>query len=854
MEPVQTSTVTTRYRFQVAIAGRALARPAPHGHCLKGISLGDVLGGLSAFGTVAIIGDINIDITPNKFDTTSLDYQDLIAHYGLYPGHFFTTREDSGTCIDHTILRTSLAATTLVLDATITDHYAVLLSVETNSRIPCRKISRIDFIELDEAINQIDFDTVYSTNDVNVATRCLILPIRLAIKRCTKSYYVSHRRRALKPWITPGLIKCMRHRDNLYRKLKKHPNDEILKLSYKRYRNFCNARIKNAKRHFEREEIRKAGRDGRRLWEAIGKVANVNKPKNIADLLLKVGSSPQSSIDLVNHFFVNVGPNLAHTNMQSSGSNYNLPERFYGKSFAMLETDEREVEQLINSLKADCATGWDDISGSLIRRYKNLIIPPLTYICNLSISTGVFPEQFKTAVIHPIYKAGDRGRFNSYRPISVLSALSKILERILNNRLVNFLETTHLLSVNQFGFRKGRSTADAVHQLVDHVVINLDNRRGCLGIFLDLAKAFDTVSIPRLLHKLQSLGLRGPQFDIFRSYLSERTQYVKIGAYTSDAQPITFGVPQGSILGPTLFLVYINDLCDLQLQNCKIFSYADDTALIFSGADWDETYQSAQAGFSVVRRWLNDNLLTLNAEKTKVVPFSIRNHTISDNSQLKIAVISNHVSVSTTFLEITNSIKYLGVLIDSNLNFRQHINLLSARIRKLIYIFKSLRHVADPYIMKMVYLALGQSLFTYCISVWGGAARTHFILVERAQRVILKVACFKPYRFPTTDLYDFCQVLTVRQLFILWTVLRQHTLTPYDSGSDRRNCIVASCDRLRTAFSHRFFCFLGYFLYNKLHRELHIFGLNNFECKKRLANWLQKLNYDDTEKLLHPIV
>lgn len=226
-----------------------------------------------------------------------------------------------------------------------------------------------------------------------------------------------------------------------------------------------------------------------------------------------------------------------------------------------------------------------------------------------------------------MHKGGDRGDVNNYRPIAVLSALSKILEKIMNRRLIHYLNKYNILSESQYEFREGRSTEDAVIALTNEVVSQLDKGNKCIGVFIDLSKAFDTVSVPILLRKLENIGIRGTPNNLFRDYLQNRKQRVKVGPYYSNDEEINYGVPQGSVLGPTLFLIYVNELCNSQLNHGKIFSYADDTALIFHSHTWEDVKLIAEEGLSKMSNWLKDNLLTLNTNQTNYLTFSITNQT-----------------------------------------------------------------------------------------------------------------------------------------------------------------------------------------------------------------------------------
>lgn len=347
---------------------------------------------------------------------------------------------------------------------------------------------------------------------------------------------------------------------------------------------------------------------------------------------------------------------------------------------------------------------------------------------------------------------------------------------------------------------------------------------------------------------------------LFESYLTKRYQSVRISEYVSNEVPVAFGVPQGSILGPTLFIIYINQLCDLRLPNTMITTYADDTALIFSGRSWEEVHSTAEQSLRVVAKWLKRNVLTLNVTKTKYIPFCITSKTNPDmNFQIKIHSCQNDspnlTDCSCPNLMPADNIKYLGVYLDRNLRWDTHIHKQTARIRKLIYIFKNLRHVADENLIKTVYVSLVQSLIIYCLPIWGGAPKTHFIDIEIAQRCILKVMLFKPYRHPTNSLYQECKLLTVRQLYILHLMLYQHSHVDYTTvhkaiRHKRRKHKVCRIPQFKNKFTNRQLPFLSAFLYNKINQEINIFEMTKNKVKIEVSGWLIKKDYNETETLL----
>ncbi|KAJ8737040.1 hypothetical protein PYW07_000311 [Mythimna separata] len=820
-------------------------------------SLDSLLADLTSYKNIVIVGDLNIDIAYSPSSNQTSDYLDLIASHGMLPAHTLPTRETA--CLDHVMLKTNLSAVTIVLHSSVTDHAPVLLCLKLKTRVKPRPLttSKTNFSTLDQAMITTDFQPIYQLTDANEAADCLITTLIRLLNNHTSTIKLPSNQRLIQPWMTMGMLRCIRNRDAMHYKLKQNPSNSVLSITYKRYRNFCTKILKKLKRDYDRTELREAANDSKKIWKIIKRVTYTETPNTPNTDLLNHSTSPKLAVERVNEFFASVGRNLAQNFSSPSGSEKFTTEMTSSpstlQSFVMLSTDEAEVDEIITSLKTDSATGWDNISTKFLKRYTQILVPLLTHIFNICLNTGTFPRHFKKAIIHPIHKTGDTHCVNNYRPIAVLSSISKILERIVNKRLMKYLEDKKLLSPNQFGFRRGKSTSDAVTKLVDCVVKNIDMKQKVLSIFLDLKKAFDTVSIPNLLLKLEELGIRGKPLEFMKDYLQNRTQCVKIQEHYSRDAPVTFGVPQGSVLGPTLFLIYVNQLCDLKLGNGNIIAFADDTVLTFSGDSWHDTFNSAQKGLNTVLQWLKTHTLTLNTDKTKILTFSMRNSTQPSDTQTVTAhscLLPDVVACTCPKLERCKTIKYLGVILDNGLSFAAHIETLTKRVRKLIFVVKTLRNVAEPQIMRCTYFALCQSLLNYCICAWGGAPKTLLLKLERAQRAVLKVSTFRPILFPTEELYKNCKVLTVRQLFVLNTVLLQHHITPYAIITTRRKDIISQPFRSHYSFTRRFPCFQGPHLYNKINKILNFNSLPNVSLKKKLSTWLQTLNYNNTELLL----
>lgn len=828
-------------------------------------SLDKVLSSISSANEIIMLGDINIDIhtCSSSANSGSNSYLNLMASHGLLPTHTYVTRDESGSCLDHTFLKSKSSAVTLVPQTTLTDHKAVLIflpDAKSKREQPISHKTIINYCGITSDLEQVSLEPLYDSTDPNICISFLTQAVQTIIQNNTKTIKVPCRKRVIKPWITPGILKCIRNRDKLHLNTKK-PNNEIALITYRRYRNYCNKLIKNIKIQYEKSLLEKAGNNNKKIWDTIKSITSTSKQKNCNQDLLTNSSSAEHTLNNINDYYCKVGKTLAEKirNKKITSNSPSTSKITNANSFGLIMVDVKELDATIMSLKSICSVGVDEISNKILKQNKHFFIPPLTYIFNLCIDKGIFPSLLKKSVVIPIHKNGDKTCVENYRPISILPAISKLLEKILNWRLVNYLEKNSILSPNQFAFRSGRSTDDAVQDLTNFVSNSLDEGSKCLSIFLDLAKAFDTISVPLLVKKLDNIGIRGTPLKLFQNYLSGRTQLVKIGSQTSSEIPSGeyYGVPQGSILGPTLFLVYINDLCSLKPSHGEIICYADDTALMFKSKSWEDTFAAAQTGLDTVTKWLQDNYLTLNTTKTKYMTFSIRNNT-QPRDELELFAHDCDSITRPTFchcvpLQKVASIRYLGIIIDENLSFKPHISLLTSRVRKLIYIFKNLRQVAEPHILKRVYFSLCQSLLRYCISSWGGAPKTILLPLEIAQRAVLKVCTFRNFLYPTHLLYAHCEVLTVRQLFLLSIIIKQHSLTPFVTQNPPKRRAYRVCEPnkvYKTAFAQKFFPFLGPYIYNKINKILNIHNKIKSSSKIITYNYLQKLTYTETECVL----
>ena len=461
-----------------------------------------------------------------------------------------------------------------------------------------------------------------------------------------------------------------------------------------------------------------------------------------------------------NEYFVNIGPNLSEKIDPSVNSTTTYKSYLTEPTNSRLQftqISELEVISAINNLENKTSYGCDGISNKLLKLIKNEISKPITLIVNLCLTTGIFPTAFKIAKVKPIYKKGNKSDLNNYRPISLLPTISKIFERVIHTQLYNYLSENKLLCEQQYGFRSQHSTELAAIKLVDYLTHNMDTNKIQTSIYLDLSKAFDTLSFDILLTKFKHYGITGVPLKLLTSYIKDRYQYVIYNGKTSNLLEIRTGIPQGSILGPLFFSIYINDI----IKASAVFNYimyADDTVLyctlycnLEDFVDCD-TETAINRELQKINLWLLRNILTLNVDKTKFMIF----HKRKKVPNLSIALNDIAITKVDTF-------NYLGILLDSNLSWKSHTDMLVLKISTLIGVL----HRVKKYFPKSILLTIYKSLITphlnYGLLLWGNRRSRVNILQKKAIRVVN----FSPYISHSEPIFRNLKLLNMDDLFTL---------------------------------------------------------------------------------------
>ena len=418
------------------------------------------------------------------------------------------------------------------------------------------------------------------------------------------------------------------------------------------------------------------------------------------------------------------------------------------------------------------------------------IINPITHIINQSLQTGIVPDQMKTAKVVPIYKSSDQSILKNYRPISLLSAFSKILEKAMYNQLMGFLNTNNILYRHQYGFRRNHSTIHPIIHLLNHCAeaASKSPPEYTIASLCDLSKAFDVINHDILLNKLHRYGIRGTINEWFKSYLSNRLQFVEIDGNMSSSLPICVGVPQGSILGPLLYLIYVNDIGNS--CQCNILSFADDTTLYISHSNINTLFSIANEQLQNLFTWFCANKLCLNESKTKYIVIR-PSHMRPDLTELNISINGTQLNrIGNDCNE--KSCKFLGIHIDEHLTWKHHINHIFRKVSYALFSLRQVKRALPPDCLQTLYYALVHSHFTYGIIAWGNSnLKSLFTLQKRAIRLIHNA----PYNGHTDPRFKSSGILKITDLFIYQSLIFMYDYLSSRLPSSFNGIFSLNCDR-----------------------------------------------------------
>ena len=713
-----------------------------------------------------IMGDMNVNLL-NNTDNDSADLLNLMSSYAVYPMITKVTRPESRTLLDHmwtNDVRNIIQSYILLSD--ITDHYPCITYFRYKQNLP--KYTKVKYeqkrrfgdqskIEFVNRIRDIDWTEVMNESEVDVAYTKFHERFMGVFQECfpLKNTKIKHDK-TNSPYLTTSLKKCMKECTRLNRLAKNRPLS--FKERYLRYKSILHESLKTAEQNYYKEKFQSVSGNAKRTWQNINTV--LNRKKYSSETLIDTpGTIPPA--DFINKYFVEAIDKIKSkipADMDPDAFKHFLPDP---TNFSMItrSVNPDEIKKIAMNVKTN-ACGYDEIPPAMIKLTIDYLLAPLTHLINLTLKSGVFPSLLKVAKVITLHKSGDKSQISNKRPVSLLNSFSKIFEKVIFERINNYLEKFSLLIPNQHGFRKGFSTESATIQFLDNIYSAIFKKKFTIGLFLDFSKAFDCIEHRILKVKLDNLGIRGKMNDLICNYLENRSQRVSYNNTYSEPQSIKYGVPQGSILGPLLFSIYINDIINASTV-LKQTLYADDGNSCLSGENPDILVKNLNQELVLVRHWVIANRLLLNADKSVYILFSSKPF----YGPLR------PVRIGPEIINRVFSTKFLGLILDCNLSWELHILSLCNKLSKINGVLYQIRKKLSRGALLSVYYSLCYSLITYGITIWGGTCAKYVNKVYMRQKQLLRTITFSNKYCLSTPIFNELRILKLHNVYKLFVCI-----------------------------------------------------------------------------------
>ena len=730
--------------------------------------------------SIEIVGDFNIDLLQFQNHDQTNDFLEAQFSFGLLPVITKPTRvtPTSATLIDHIWVKNkSEQHVAGIILSHISDHYPTFYVQHINTGkqslkpYKTRKMDKDAQNSFKSLLATANFESVLNNDNPEAAFHNFFSIYNSAAELAFPEITVRPKKHtfAHSLWMTPGLLISCKSRQKLLRAKKTNPSDQNI-TRFRSFNKIFTACRRKAQALYYTEKFSQCRSNLKETWRLIREVSCSKKRQRdkIPDFFRHQGRilhDPTEIADEFNKYFTEIGPKLAEEIPQSTKPFSDFLGSKHENEFQFSELSEVRLYNFIKKIKPKTSFGEDLVSSKVLKFVAPFILKPLKHLINLSLRTGHFPQKFKIAKIVPIHKDSDQREFNNYRPISLLSTLSRLLESIVSFQLTAFAESHSIFYQHQYGFRAKHSIVHPLLHFTENILKALKEDKINISVFVDLKKAFDTVDYEILLAKLEHYGVRNTELLWFRNYLTRRSQYMNLNikgeSFNSCLLECKCGVPQGSCLGPLLFLFFINDLP----KATKFFSilFADDTTFQLTGENSTDTFLRANIELKRAEQWFCANKLTLNAKKTRVMVFKGKNQHVHYHD----LYLQNNIIERVGEKCKENLVRFLGIWIDESLSFSGHLAKLKSKLNSGIYALATCTKVVPFRVRKMIYHSLFESHLHFGSIIYGAASTRNMEQIETVQRKALRVLTRSLYNAHTDPLFKKHKILKVIDLIQL---------------------------------------------------------------------------------------
>ena len=610
-------------------------------------------------------------------------------------------------------------------------------------------------------------------------------------------------------FMTTGLLTSRKTKIELYKKSLADPQNFHEK--YKVYRNIFHKVIRASKQMYLDSTFKKYQKCPKQTWDLLKETTFGEKSSQKINEIIdngKIINDPKLMATKFNNFFSHIGTSISDsvTPTDKPPDDYiaNYPND--KPKFNLDNTGPVHISDIIKSFDSKVSCDLDGLSLKLLKVIAVSISVPLAHIFNLSLDNGKFPDKLKLSRIVPVFKSGDPKLCDNYRPIALVNTLSKVLEKIVAIKLTNHLQINDLLYKHQYGFLKGRSTEQNLLQVVNFISQSLNNGNFCIGIFLDLKKAFDVCSHNILLKKLKKFGIEGKAHDWFKSYLANRKQKVDIMGNLSDETTINISVLQGTTLGPILFLCYINDI--FNATSLATFLFADDTSCLAEHSNLNELIRFVNSELQKLANWFRSNKMAVNVEKTKYIIFRTKGKKIDCDTD-PIIFNNNEIGVQNdpknmfklervftdNPIQEHRYYKLLGVYFDEYLNFDKHVSYISAKLSRANFCIKRAANKLSKKALTSLYYALEHPHLLYCNTIMNCTSGKNIVKITKLQKKAIRIVTKSKVNAHTAPLFADLKILPFEKLSLQSKLHFMHSIRYNYAPKSFSNVFACNNDR-----------------------------------------------------------